>query len=39
MTPKEAIDAGANQIVVGRPITQAADSYKATKSILAEINE
>lgn len=39
MTPKEAIDAGANQIVVGRPITQAADSYKATKSILAEMNE
>ena len=39
MTPKEAIDSGANQIVVGRPITQAIDSFQATKSIFAEINE
>ena len=39
MTPKEAIDVGANQIVVGRPITQAIDSFQATKSIFAEINE
>ena len=39
MTPKEAIDAGANQIVVGRPITQAIDSFQATKSIFSEINE
>ena len=39
MTPREAIDAGANQIVVGRPITQAVDSFQATESILAEINK
>lgn len=38
MTPKEAIDAGADFIVVGRPITQAEDRKKAAKKILEEIS-
>ena len=36
-TPKEAIAAGADYIVVGRPITEAPDPVKAVKDILAEI--
>jgi orotidine-5'-phosphate decarboxylase len=38
MTPKEAVEAGANYIVVGRPITQAEDRVEAAKKILYEIN-
>ncbi len=36
-TPKAALDAGADHIVVGRPITQADDPAKAAAQILAEI--
>ncbi|MGL4637567.1 MAG: orotidine-5'-phosphate decarboxylase [Beijerinckiaceae bacterium] len=39
MTPGEAIRAGADHLVVGRPITQAADPVSAAKAILAEIAE
>ena len=37
VTPAEAIKAGASHIVVGRPITHAADPAAAAKAILAEI--
>jgi len=36
-TPADAIRAGASQLVVGRPITQAADPAKAAQAILDEI--
>ena len=36
-TPADAIRAGASQLVVGRPITRAADPTKATQAILDEI--
>lgn len=37
MTPREAVDAGADWIVVGRPITRAADPAAAAAAIAAEI--
>lgn len=37
MTPAEAIGAGADHLVVGRPITQAADPKAAAEAIVAEI--
>lgn len=37
MTPSAAIAAGADYLVVGRPITRAADPRKAAESIVAEI--
>jgi orotidine-5'-phosphate decarboxylase len=37
VTPAEAIKAGASHIVVGRPITDAADPAAAARAILAEI--
>ena len=37
MTPARAIIAGADHLVVGRPITQAADPRAAALSIVAEI--
>ena len=37
MTPREAIAAGADYLVVGRPITQAADPAAAAEAIVAEI--
>jgi len=37
LTPAEAIDAGADYIVVGRPITEASDPGSAAAAILAEI--
>ena len=33
MTPKEAIKAGANYLVIGRPITDASNPLKELKSI------
>lgn len=38
-TPKSAIAAGADYLVVGRPIWQAPDELEAARSILAEIGE
>ena len=37
MTPAEAIQAGADYLVIGRPIREAADPLKATQDILQEI--
>ena len=39
MTPAEAILAGANLLVIGRPITAANDPVAATRKILDEINQ
>jgi len=38
MTPREAIDAGADYIVVGRPITSAADPRSAAQKIVEEMS-
>ena len=37
MTPREAIDAGADYIVIGRPITAAHSPYEAAKKIISEL--
>jgi len=37
MTPKRALEAGADLLVIGRPITGAPDPAEAAKSILAEL--
>jgi orotidine-5'-phosphate decarboxylase len=37
MTPREAVDAGATYLVIGRPITAAADPVKAVQTIAAEL--
>ncbi len=37
MTPREAFDAGADYLVIGRPITAAPDAAAACRAILAEI--
>lgn len=39
VTPKEAIEAGASYIVVGRPITGAKDPANAAAAIVAELSE
>jgi orotidine-5'-phosphate decarboxylase len=39
MTPAEAVRAGADYLVIGRPITQAPDPVKAAYAILKEIGE
>lgn len=39
MTPSEAVESGADFLVVGRPILQAADPVKAAKKILEEMEE
>lgn len=38
MTPKQAVEAGADWIVIGRPITGAADPAAAAKAIAEELN-
>jgi orotidine-5'-phosphate decarboxylase len=38
MTPREAMDAGATHLVIGRPITGAPDPEAAARAILAEID-
>ncbi len=38
-TPKRAIEAGANVLVVGRPITQAVDPSQAAAAVAAEIRD
>ena len=37
MTPKEAMDAGATHLVIGRPITGAADPVQAAQDIMASL--
>jgi len=37
MTPHEAVEAGADYVVIGRPIREAPDPLKATQEILQEI--
>lgn len=37
MTPREAMDAGATHLVIGRPITEAPDPLQAAKDILASL--
>jgi orotidine-5'-phosphate decarboxylase len=39
MTPARAIEAGADYLVVGRPIVEAADPKKAAEAIVAEIEQ
>jgi orotidine-5'-phosphate decarboxylase len=39
MTPTRAIEAGADYLVVGRPVTEAADPRKAADAIVAEIEQ
>jgi orotidine-5'-phosphate decarboxylase len=39
MTPNEAVEAGADYVVIGRPIRDAADPLKATQEILQGIRE
>jgi orotidine-5'-phosphate decarboxylase len=39
MTPKEAVETGADYIVVGRPILGAKDPKGAVQKILEEISE
>jgi orotidine-5'-phosphate decarboxylase len=36
-TPREALDAGANLLVVGRPVTRAADPVAATRALVAPL--
>ena len=37
MTPKEAVSLGANHLVIGRPITEAADPAQAAQAISREL--
>ncbi|MBH8783814.1 orotidine 5'-phosphate decarboxylase, partial [Pseudomonas aeruginosa] len=37
LTPRQALDAGSDYLVIGRPISQAADPAKALAAIVAEL--
>ncbi|MBG4659823.1 orotidine 5'-phosphate decarboxylase, partial [Pseudomonas aeruginosa] len=37
LTPRQALDAGSDYLVIGRPISQAADPAKARAAIVAEL--
>ena len=37
MTPEQAVDAGADILVIGRPITGAADPVEAARQIAADL--
>ncbi|HEX6208911.1 MAG TPA: orotidine 5'-phosphate decarboxylase / HUMPS family protein, partial [Actinomycetota bacterium] len=37
LTPREAVECGADLLVVGRPITQAADPVQAARAIAREL--
>jgi len=37
MTPKQAVELGANHLVIGRPITEAADPGAAAQAIAREL--
>jgi orotidine-5'-phosphate decarboxylase len=37
LTPRQALDAGSDYLVIGRPISQAADPAKALASVVAEL--
>jgi orotidine-5'-phosphate decarboxylase len=37
MTPSEAVKAGADHIVIGRPITGSTDPLAAARAVLAEV--
>ena len=39
MTPKQAVDAGADILVIGRPITSAADPVRAARQIAADLGQ
>jgi orotidine-5'-phosphate decarboxylase len=39
MTPKEAIQAGATHLVIGRPITESSDPARAAQDILTALNQ
>jgi len=38
MTPAQAVDAGSNYLVIGRPITQAEDPMEALEKIEKELS-
>ncbi|MFH7428849.1 orotidine 5'-phosphate decarboxylase / HUMPS family protein, partial [Pseudomonas syringae group genomosp. 7] len=37
LTPRHALDAGSDYLVIGRPISQAADPAKALEAVVAEL--
>jgi orotidine-5'-phosphate decarboxylase len=37
LTPRQALDAGSDYLVIGRPISQAADPAKALADVVAEL--
>jgi orotidine-5'-phosphate decarboxylase len=38
-TPREAIEAGASKLVIGRPITRAADPLAALEGVVGELTD
>jgi orotidine-5'-phosphate decarboxylase len=39
MTPRQALEAGADYLVIGRPITEHANPREAVEKILAELED